>query len=252
MDSSVNINSEIISFKKYLLSNTVILKDILNELETISSKSREAFKSSLTKDNRIDNHLLELNQSKTHGFAWFDTYRIGLRETLNWFIRLNEDDKSSEIDAAITLFAFAEYLTQMKNGIMMSQSEMVRLSDLHLDETDFEFMNDESMKDLVDIGLSDKIKTVIVDSLDKDIYPSLGLNDETLDMIQDQFKKFTEEEILPHANEWHLKDALIPDEVLKKMADLGVFSIAIPENYGGLGMGKVAMCVVTEELSRGF
>ena len=252
MDSSVNINSEIISFKKYLLSNTDILKDILNNLETISCKSREAFKTALTKDNRIDNQLLELNQSKTHGFAWFDTYRIGLRETLNWFIRLNDDDKSSEIDAAVTLFAFAEYLTQMRNGIMMSQSEMVRPSDLHLDETDFEFMNDESVKDLIDIGLSDKIKMVIVDSLDKDIYPSLGLNDETLDMIQDQFKKFTEEEILPHANEWHLKDALIPDDVLKKMAELGVFSIAIPESYGGLGMGKVAMCVVTEELSRGF
>ena len=252
MDSSVNINSEIISFKKYLLSNTLTLKEILEKLETISSKSRESFKSALTKDNRIDNQLLELNQSKTHGFAWFDTYRIGLRETLNWFVRLNDNDKSSEIDAAVTLFAFAEYLTQMRNGIMMSQSEMVRPSDLHLDETDFEFMNDESVKDIIDIGLSDKIKTVIVDSLDKDIYPSLGLNDETLDMIQDQFKKFTEEEILPHANEWHLKDVLIPDDVLKKMAELGVFSIAIPENYGGLGMGKVAMCVVTEELSRGF
>ena len=252
MDSSVNINSDIISFKKYLLSNTLTLKEILEKLETLSSKSRESFKSALTKDNRIDNQLLELNQSKTHGFAWFDTYRIGLRETLNWFVRLNDNDKSSEIDAAVTLFAFAEYLTQMRNGIMMSQSEMVRPSDLHLDETDFEFMNDESVKDIIDIGLSDKIKTVIVDSLDKDIHPSLGLNDETLDMIQDQFKKFTEEEILPHANEWHLKDALIPDDVLKKMAELGVFSIAIPENYGGLGMGKVAMCVVTEELSRGF
>ena len=252
MDSSININSEILSFKKYLLSNTVILNDILNKLEKISCKSREAFKTALTKDNRIDNQLLELNQSKTHGFAWFDTYRIGLRETLNWFIRLNDADKSSEIDAAITLFAFAEYLTQMKNGIMMSQSEIVRPTDLHLNESDFEFMNDESVKDLIDTGLSDKIKTVIVDSLDKDIHPSLGLNDETLDMIQDQFKKFTEEEILPHANEWHLKDALIPDDVLKKMAELGVFSIAIPESYGGLGMGKVAMCVVTEELSRGF
>ena len=74
MDSSVNINSETISFKKYLLSNTFVLKDILNKLETISSKSREAFKAALTKDNRIDNQLLELNQSKTHGFAWFDTY----------------------------------------------------------------------------------------------------------------------------------------------------------------------------------
>ena len=252
MDSSVNINSEIVNFKQYLLSNTEVLKEILTKLEIISNKSRESFKSALTKDNRIDNQLLEINQSKTHGFAWFDTYRIGLRETLNWFIRLNNNDQSSEIDAAVTLFAFAEYLMQMRNGIMMSQSEIVRPTDLHLNDNEFEFMNDDSVKDIIDIGLSDKIKTVIVDSLDKDIHPSLGLNDETLDMIQDQFKKFTEEEILPYANEWHLKDALIPDEVLKKMAELGVFSIAIPENYGGLGMGKVAMCVVTEELSRGF
>ena len=252
MDSSININSEIINFKQYLLSNTDILNDILNKLETISTKSREAFKTALTKENRIDNQLLEINQSKTHGFAWFDTYRIGLRETLNWFVRLNDDNKSSEIDAAVTLFAFGEYLTQMRHGIMMSQSEIVRPSELHLNDSDFEFMNNDPVKDVIDIGLSDKIKTVIVDSLDKDIHPSLGLNDETLDMIQDQFKKFTEEEILPHANEWHLKDALIPDDVLKKMAELGVFSIAIPENYGGLGMGKVAMCVVTEELSRGF
>ena len=71
-------------------------------------------------------------------------------------------------------------------------------------------------------------------------------------MIQDQFKKFTDDEIIPHAHEWHLKDELIPDETLKQMADLGVFSIAIPEEFGGLGMGKTAMCVVTEELSRGF
>ena len=252
MDSSVNINSEIINFKQYLLSNTEVLEEILAKLEIISNKSRESFKSALTKDNRIDNQLLEINQSKTHGFAWFDTYRIGLRETLNWFTRLNNNDQSSEIDAAVTLFAFAEYLMQMRNGIMMSQSEIVRPADLHLNDNDFEFMNNDSVKDIIDIGLSDKIKTTIVDSLDKDIHPSLGLNDETLDMIQDQFKKFTEEEILPYANEWHLKDALIPDEVLKKMAELGVFSIAIPENYGGLGMGKVAMCVVTEELSRGF
>ena len=92
----------------------------------------------------------------------------------------------------------------------------------------------------------------INDAIDNGIFPDLGLNDDTLNMIQDQFKKFTDEEIVPHANEWHLKDDLIPDNVLKKMADLGVFSIAIPEDYGGLGMGKVAMCVVTEELSRGF
>ncbi len=252
MDSSVNINSETINFKEYLIANKDVLKNILDHLETVAAKSKNFLKSSLTKDSRIDNQLLEINQFQTHGFAWFETYRIGLRETLGWFNRLDDNGKASEIDASITLLAFGEYLTQMKSGIMMSQSEIIRPTDLGLEEKDFDFINDDAVKDVLEVGLSSKIKKVIVESLDKDIHANLGLNDETLDMIQDQFKKFTEEEILPHANEWHLKDELIPDDTLKKMAELGVFSIAIPENYGGLGMGKVAMCVVTEELSRGF
>ncbi len=252
MDSSANINSEIINFRQYVDSNSNALKSILNKLEILSNKSKDFLKSALTKDSRIDNQLLEINQFQTHGFAWFETYRIGLRETFNWYTRLASDDKASEIDASITLFAFAEYITQMSNGIMMSQSEIIRPKDLGLESSDFNFLNDKEIKDLIDIGLSDKIKKVIVDSLDKDLFASLGLNDETLEMIQDQFKKFTQEEILPYANDWHLKDDLIPNDTLKKMAELGVFSIAIPETYGGLGMGKVAMCVVTEELSRGF
>ncbi len=252
MDSSANINSEVINFKKYLVANNSTFNDVLVNLEDLSKKASNFLKSNLSKDGRIDNQLLEIYQSQTHGFAWFETYRIGLRETLNWFTRLNNEDKASEVDASITIFAFAEYLTQMRNGIMMSQSEIIRPRDLGIEDNDFDFINGEGVNDIIQVGLSDKIKKSIVDNLDNGIFASLGLNDETLDMIQDQFKKFTEEEILPFANEWHLKDDLIPDETLSKMAELGVFSIAIPENYGGLGMGKVAMCVVTEELSRGF
>lgn len=252
MDSSININSDVVNFKRYLIENINTCKLILDKLEILSQKSKENFKSILIKDERLDSQLLEINQFQTHGYAWFETYRIGLRETLNWFSRLENDNKASEIDAAITIFAFSEYLTQMRNGIMMSQSEVVRPNDLGLKTNDYDFMTHEPVSDFLDLGLSDKLKKVIVDSLDKDIFASLGLNDETLEMIQDQFKKFTEEEILPFANEWHLKDELIPDETLSKMAELGVFSLAIPESYGGLGMGKVAMCVVTEELSRGF
>jgi (2S)-methylsuccinyl-CoA dehydrogenase len=252
MDSSANTNANIVNFKQYLVGNLKLLESTLENLEQVSQKAKENLKKLVVKDGRIDNKLLEIYQFQTHGYAWFETYRIGLKETFNWFQRLNNQEKSSEIDSCITLFAFAEYLTQMRNGIMMSQSEITRQEDLGLNNKDFYFMDSNSLKDLIKVGLSEKIKKEIVDSLDKGIFTSLGLNDETLEMIQDQFKKFTEEEILPNANEWHLKDELIPDDTLKKMAELGVFSIAIPENYGGLGMGKVAMCVVTEELSRGF
>ena len=79
-----------------------------------------------------------------------------------------------------------------------------------------------------------------------------ALGDETLDMIQQQFRRFVDEKILPDAHGWHLRDELIPIEIVDEMAALGVFGLTVPEEFGGLGMGKVAMCVVTEELSRGY
>ena len=100
--------------------------------------------------------------------------------------------------------------------------------------------------------IRDRVKIQIAKLISDKNYGNIGLEDETLEMIRDQFKKFSEEQIIPNAHEWHLKDELIPIEVIKQMAELGVFGLTIPETYGGLGMKKIAMCVVTEELSRGY
>ena len=251
MDTSLNISTD----QKFNYNSNELIEtygSLVEELKVLSKKSKTFLKNSVVKDDRIDNHLLEKFQFQSHGLAWFETYVISLRETLNWYKTLCEKNKESEIDKHILQFAFSEYLMQIKNGIMMSQSEIIRPDFLGLESSDFSFIDSVKYQDLLKVGLSDNTKLNIVDNLDKGFFPSLGLNDDTLEMIQDQFKKFTDEEIIPFANEWHLQDALIPDDVLKKMAELGVFSIAIPESYGGLGMGKVAMCVVTEELSRGF
>ena len=65
-------------------------------------------------------------------------------------------------------------------------------------------------------------------------------------------RRFGEAEVAPHAHEWHLANAYIPLEVIGKMAELGVFGLTIPEEYGGMGLSKVSMCVVSEELSRAY
>jgi len=79
-----------------------------------------------------------------------------------------------------------------------------------------------------------------------------ALDDDTLDMIRDQFRRFSVEQVTPFAHGWHERDELIPDEVVNAVAELGVFGLTIPEEQGGLGLGKSAMCVVTEELSYGY
>ena len=252
MDSSINKTEQIVDTNTFVNTNLNLFSNILNSLETVSSEAKSFLKEKLSTNGKINNELLEKHQHEGHGYAWFETYRIALRETFNWFKNLKQTEKATKLESGILLFSFAEYLSQMRSGIMMSQTEIVRPESLGISSQSFSFCDSPEIAGLIKLGLSETVKAEIVESLENGIFPNLGLNDETLEMIQDQFKKFTDEEIVPHANEWHLKDDLIPDEVLKKMSELGVFSIAIPENYGGLGMGKVAMCVVTEELSRGF
>ena len=76
--------------------------------------------------------------------------------------------------------------------------------------------------------------------------------DETLAAIRDQMRKFADSEVVPHAQEWHRSNRYIPLEVIAQMSELGVFGLTIPEAYGGLGLGKESMCVVSEELARGY
>ena len=252
MDSSLEINTSNVSSKAFVDDKLNVFSKILDSLEKNSSKAKAHLLTLVKAGDKIDNKNLEKYQFEAHGFAWFETYRIALRETLNWYKTLLELKKASDLESSILAYAFSEYLNQMRYGIMMSQSEIIRPVALGISNEDFDFCNMPDVNELISFGASDEVKSSMMKSLENGIMPNLGLNDDTLDMIQDQFKKFTDEEIIPAANEWHLKDDLIPDDILKKMADLGVFSIAIPEEYGGLGMGKVAMCVVTEELSRGF
>ena len=65
-------------------------------------------------------------------------------------------------------------------------------------------------------------------------------------------RRFADAEVVPHAQDWHRANEYIPLEVVAGLSELGVFGLTIPEEYGGLGLGKVAMCVVSEELSRGY
>jgi (2S)-methylsuccinyl-CoA dehydrogenase len=76
--------------------------------------------------------------------------------------------------------------------------------------------------------------------------------DAELEMIRDQFRRFADAEVTPHAHGWHLRDELIPMEIIEKLAEMGVFGLTIPEEFGGFGLSKASMVVVSEELSRGY
>ena len=76
--------------------------------------------------------------------------------------------------------------------------------------------------------------------------------DDTAEHMRAEMRRFIEAKVTPFAHQWHLDNAYVPLEIVDELAALGVFALTLPEEFGGLGLGKEAMCVVSEELSRGW
>ena len=224
-------------------------------VDSYYSAAKEQVSKLVLVDGKISKEKLNKEQHAAHGLAWIATYKETLREMLNWAINLESENKFTEYEKLILQFIFAEYLNQIKTGIPMSQLEFIRPQDLGLKNGLFNEIGNDGFNDLTLNGndVEDRLKlaSLIRESFTSNNFGNLGL-DETSIMIKDQFNKFVEEYVAPFAHEWHLKDDLIPMSVIDKMSKLGIFGLTIPEEYGGLGMSKLAMCIVTEELARGY
>ena len=230
-------------------------RDSLESINKYSDAAKEQVKKLVMEDGVVSKGLMAREQHAAHSLAWIATYKATLTELLNWAERLESENKFLETEQLILQFAFSEYLSQLWHGIPMSQMEYARPQDLGLKNGLFNELSTTSVKDLMLNGneASDRVKLadILQNSFSSKNFGNLGLDD-TSSMIIQEFKKFVEEDVVPHAHEWHLKDELIPMEVINKMSELGIFGLTIPEEYGGLGMSKLSMCVVTEELARGY
>ena len=204
---------------------------------------------------RIDGDRLEREQRATHGLAWLCTNVSALEQMAAYAGRLTDEGRLGETEGFIAQIAFAELLAQIQGGIPMSQGEIVRLHELGLGEADRARLLAPAVMTLVTHGNTPqaraRLMALIRASRGSPTVGDAGL-DATLDEFRGQMRRFCEMVVLPHAHGWHLANAYIPLEVIAKMAELGVFGLTIPEDYGGLGLGKDAMCVVSEELSRGY
>ena len=216
--------------------------------DTYETVAREAVRKLIAPQGKVDPKLLEREQFAAHGFAWIATYVAAIRQMRRWA----EANAGGELDQLLLQVALGEYLAQLKGGIAISQVEIVRPADLGADPS---ALDAPAVGRLIAANTSAarlRIAELIADGLDTGDFGALGLGDEAMEEVRRQFRRFVDTEVGPHAHGWHLRDELIPLPVVQQMADLGVFGLTVPEEWGGLGMGKLAMCVVTEELSRGY
>jgi len=222
----------------------------LPEVEELFTSARHALKVEVTVAGKISALALEARQYESHALAWLATYLEGLRQLNAWAARVSEAGKFGEMEALILQIGFGEYLAQIAGGIAMSQGEVARLSDLGLS-----WQPGEAATALIAHGNTPSARAGLVaqmqDNHGRATFGAAGLDDE-LEMIRDQFRRYADEKVIPVAHDWHLKDELIPMEVIDDLAEMGVFGLTIPEEYGGFGLSKASMAVVSEELSRGY
>ena len=195
------------------------------------------------------------HQSKLHGLAWTATYVEALKQMSIWAEQLSKKGTFGKTERIILTLSFNEYLNQIFGGIMMSQNELIRPADLDHKKEALEKLNCEEVyffKDEVDVDqLRAELITLIVQNESTSFIGNDGLGQDQ-NIIRQEFNKFAKDKIEPFAHEWHLKDELIPLNVIDELANLGVFGLTIPEEFGGTGLDKITMCVVSEELSRGY
>ena len=224
-------------------------------LDQLLEAAQSAVRDLVTAEGRVSGALVEQHQTAAHGLSWLATYVYSLRQMQNWATRMDGEGKFNEMEQLVHQIAFGEYLAQIRGGIQMNQGEIIRLQDLGLDASAEEALNTAEVMTLVRDGNSNAARTRLVELMQEQagsvMFGASGL-DEELEMIRDQFRRYALEKVEPFAHEWHLKDELIPIEIIEELAEMGVFGLTIPEEFGGFGLSKASMCVVSEELSRGY
>ncbi|MBA3325059.1 MAG: acyl-CoA dehydrogenase family protein [Rhodobacteraceae bacterium] len=222
---------------------------------TLLARARARVALRVSTGGRVSNQALEADQTAAHALAWIATYVESLRELRAWAGRLDDEGRFGEIEALILQVGFGEYLAQLSGGIPMSQNEIVRPRDVGLTEDEARALLTPAVATLAASGNTDAARARLVELMlaqgPAATFGATGLDHE-FEMVRDQFRRFSEDKVVPHAHGWHLQDELIPMAIIEEMGELGVFGLTIPEEYGGLGMSKTAMCVVSEELSRGY
>ncbi len=230
------------------------LREAVAAVEALFDDARRAVANRVTIEGRPVSRIFDREQRATHGLAWLATYVEAIRQLEAYSLRLAAAGNFGEIEELLVRIGAGEYLAQVIGGIPMSQGEIVRMSDLGLSPAAVAARVTPAVEHLIATGNTAARRARLVELIRQHHDATVGACglEDTLDSIREEMRKFADDRVTPYAQQWHLKNDYIPLDVIAQMSELGVFSLTIPEDYGGMSLGKESMCVVSEELSRGY
>ncbi len=224
------------------------MQQVIEAIERLYQRAHDNVKAMVTDGDRISAKKMNQNQLAAHAVAYMATELEACRQMASWAERVGGDYETKVARAYV-----GEVARSLVGGVDLGACENIGLADLGIKDGD-----------LRETLLQPHVVAFSAERANGDVYleiaahardhgmPNPGFDDEMLEEVRSQFAKFVDAEVIPRAQDIHRQDILIPMDIVDQMSELGVFGLTIPEEYGGLGMSKVAMCVVTEELSRGY
>ena len=231
-----------------------LARDASTALEALLNDAMAKVRDRVMAEGRVAGHLFDREQRATHGLAWFATYVEAVRQLAAYAARMAGEGTLGEVEELLIRIGLGEYVAQIVGGIPMSQGEVVRPADLGLSPGQVAARIDSVAEGLADGGNTAERRARLVELIRKNHGATVGRCglDETLESIRNEMRKFADSEVIGNAQGWHRTNSYIPLDVIAQMCELGVFGLTIPEEFGGMGLGKESMCVVSEELSRGY
>ena len=216
------------------------LHQALDAANEVFDKAKAAVRL-LVADGDFDRH-----QQATHGLSWLATYVDTMKALSVYAGKLST---FGEVEQLLVSVAVGEYLNQVAGGIPMNQTEFFRVGSLGVSVQAIHNCK------LFSTGNTPANRARLVELMQQQqgelTTGNCGLDD-TINDMRATMQRFVAAKVAPHAHRWHLDNAYVPMEIISELAELGVFALTLPEEFGGLGMPKEAMCVVSEELSRGW
>ena len=200
-------------------------------------------------EGRLSPSALDRHQHEAHGLAWLATYADTLKALSSYAAKLSAAGKFGVIEQLLAQVACGEYLQQIAGGIPMNQTEFFRPEALGLDLKAVRACALHAKGNTADSRA--RLIELMQESQGELTFGNCGLDD-TINEMRSSMQRFVAGKVAPHAHQWHLENAYVPLEIIAELAELGVFALTLPEDFGGLGLPKEAMCVVSEELSRGW
>ncbi|MGB5351325.1 MAG: acyl-CoA dehydrogenase family protein [Polyangiales bacterium] len=224
------------------------MQNVIEAIEAVYQRAHDHVKALVTDGDRISAKKLNANQLAAHAVAYLATELEACRQLAGWAERVG-----GEYEGKVARAYIGEVARTIVGGVDLGACENISLAEVGVSEGDLrESLLRPEVTEFSAEYASGRVYLELAAHARDHGFPNRGFGDDMLDEIRSQFSKFVDAAVIPKAQDIHRNDVLIPMDILDQMSELGVFGLTIPEEYGGLGMSKVAMCVVTEELSRGY